>query len=67
MDELRAYYPEWSKLERERQILHINACVGNLERWYWWTYFQGSKGEARHREETCEHSGGRRDWDELRE
>ena len=25
-----------SKSERERQILHINECVWNLERWYWW-------------------------------
>ena len=32
MNEPRAYYTEWSKLERERQILYINACVWNLER-----------------------------------
>ena len=32
VDESRAYYTEWSKLERERQILYINACVWNLER-----------------------------------
>ena len=27
--------------EREKQILHINAYVWNLEKWYWWSYFQG--------------------------
>ena len=35
-----AYYTEWSKSERERQILHINTCIWNLERWYWWTCLQ---------------------------
>ena len=34
VDEPRAYYTEWSKLERERQILCINAYIWNLERWY---------------------------------
>ena len=32
---------EWSKSERERQILYINTSMWNLERWYWWTYLQG--------------------------
>ena len=27
---------EWSKSERERQILYMNACVWNLERWHQW-------------------------------
>ena len=31
-DEPRAYYTEWSKSERERQILYINAYIWNLER-----------------------------------
>ena len=26
---------QWSKSERERQILYINTCVWNLEKWYW--------------------------------
>ena len=39
---------QWSKSEREKQIsyIDINACVWDLERWYWWTYFQGSNGDA---------------------
>ena len=45
MDEPRVYCTEGSKSERERQI-HINAWVWNLERWYWWTYLQGSSGDA---------------------
>ena len=46
MNEPRAYYTEWSKSEREKQTLYINAYIWNLERWYWWTYLQGSKGDA---------------------
>ena len=50
----------------ERIISYINACIWNLERWYWWTYLQGSNGD-RQRELTYGHSGGRRGWDKLRE
>ena len=46
MDEPRAYYTEWSKSEREKQILYINAYIWNLERWYWWTHLQGSNGKV---------------------
>ena len=41
-----AYYTEWSKSERERQIPHISAYTWNLERWYQWSYMQGSKGDT---------------------
>ena len=40
VDESRAYYTEWSKSERERQILYINICMWNLEatvRTLYWT------------------------------
>ena len=30
----RVCHTEWSKSEREKQILHINAYVWNLEKWY---------------------------------
>ena len=46
VDEPRAYYTKWSKSERERQVLHINTCVRNLERWHQWTYLQGSSGDT---------------------
>ena len=32
VDEPIAYYKEWSKSEREKQMLYINACMWNLER-----------------------------------
>ena len=40
-DEHKACYTEWSKSEKEKQILYINAYILNLEKLYWWTYFQG--------------------------
>ena len=46
MDEPRAYYMEWSKLERRKQRSYINAYIRLLERWYWWTYLQGGNGET---------------------
>ena len=67
MDETRAYYTEWSKSEREKQISYINVCIWNLERWYWWTYSQSSNGDIRHGEQTCQHSRRRTGWDEWRE
>ena len=39
-------HTEWCKSEREKQILYINAYIWNLEKWYWWTYLQGSSGDA---------------------
>ena len=44
VDEPRAYYTEWSK--SEKQTSYINAYTWNLERWYWWTYFQGRNGDT---------------------
>ena len=38
VDEPGAYYTEWSKSERERQILYINTYIWNLETWYQWSY-----------------------------
>ena len=46
VDEPRACYTEWSKSEREKQIQDINAYIWNLEKWYWWTYFQGRNGDT---------------------
>ena len=42
----RSYYTEWSKSERERQILCINAYIWNLERWYQWSQVQDGKGDT---------------------
>ena len=46
VDETGAYYTEQSTLERERQILYINTYMWNLERWYLWSYMQGSKRDT---------------------
>ena len=46
VDEPRAYYIEWSKSEREKQILYINTYIWNLEGWYWWPSSQSSSGDA---------------------
>ena len=45
MDEPRDCYTEWSKSERERQILYVNAYIWNQERWHQQSYVQGSKGD----------------------
>ena len=60
MDEPRSYYTELVKSETERQILHINTCIWNLEIWYWWVYLQVNNGDI-------PDSGGRKMWDKLRE
>ena len=44
--EPRVYCTDCSKSEREGQTTYINAYIWNLERWYWWSYMQGSKGDT---------------------
>ena len=46
VDEPKAHYTEWSESEREKQISYINAYMWNLERRYWGSYLQNSKGNA---------------------
>ena len=41
-----AYYTEWGKSEREREILYTNAYIWNLERWLRLIHLQGSNGET---------------------
>ena len=40
MDGPKDVHAEWSKSEREKQILRVNAYMWNLEKWYRWTYLQ---------------------------
>ena len=47
VDEPRAYYTEWSESESEKQMSYTNTCIWNPERWYWWTYLQGSNGDTK--------------------
>ena len=46
VDKRKAYYTEWSKSEREEQMLYINAHMWNPEGWCWWVCVQGSSGDA---------------------
>ena len=46
VDEPRACYTEWSKLEREKQISYVNTYIRNLENRYWRTYLQGRGRDA---------------------
>ena len=31
--------------QKEENKYHILTHIGNLEKWYWWTYLQGSSGD----------------------
>ena len=66
MDGPRDYRTEWSKSEREKQILYINAYMWNLEKWYRWSYLQSRK-RHRHREQIYGYHGGKggggMDWE----
>ena len=66
VDEPRAYYTEWSKSERERQILY-NAYIRNLEKWYWRIDLQSSNGETDIQNRLMDMVEGRRQWDAWRE
>ena len=46
VDEPWVCYTEWSKSEREKQILYINAYTWNLGKWDWWAYGQGRNRDA---------------------
>ena len=46
VDEPRDCYTEWSKLEREKQILYVNTSLQTLEKWYWWTYLWDRNRDA---------------------
>ena len=46
-------YTEWSKSERQKQILYI----WNIEKWYWWTYLQGKTKDAHMENELVDRAG----------
>ena len=62
-------HTEWSKSEREKQILYINTYMWNLEKWYRWTSLQGRNRDT-DVENKCMHTKGEKQgwgwwWDEL--
>ena len=65
-DEPRAYYTEWSKSEREREIPYTNAYIRNLERWYQIIYSQDSSGETDVEYRLMDTGRGGRGWDVWR-
>ena len=57
---------EWSKSEREKQILYINTYICNLEKWYWWTYLHGRNRDADVQNELLDTAGegeGGKNWE----
>ena len=63
---LRVCYTEWSKSEREKQILCINPYIWNLEKSYWWTYLQGRNTDTviKHRlVDTAGEGGNGTNWE----
>ena len=46
VDRPRDGHIEWNKSEREKQVSCNNMCMWNLQKWYKWTYLQGSNRDA---------------------
>ena len=65
VDEPRAYYTECSKSEREKQIPYISLYIWTLDKWYWWAYLQGRKGDAYVENGLVNTPGGQRGWDNM--
>ena len=40
MDGPGVYHTKWSKSDREKQVSYDIAYMGNLRKWYKWTYLQ---------------------------
>ena len=59
VDEPRAYYTEWSKSEREKQVLYINAYTES-RRMVLMNLFTEQQWRCRHREHTYGQGWGRR-------
>ena len=55
---------DWSKSEREKQILYVNAYMWSLEKWYRWTYLKGRIKDA-DIENGCMDTEGKGEWGEL--
>ena len=60
VDGSRDYYTEWSKSEREKQILYINAYMWNLKIWYRWTGLQGRSWDTDVENKRMDTKGGKR-------
>ena len=65
VDEPRAYYTDWSKSEREKQISYINTYMWNLEKWCRWTYLQSRNRDTDLENKFMNTRGREVGWDEL--
>ena len=66
MDGPRDCHTEWSKSEREKQILYINVYMWNIEKWYRWTYLQSRNTDTDVENKRMDTEGGRgcaMNWD----
>ena len=48
--------------ESEKDTYHILTQIWNLERWYWWTYLQGSSGYANIKSRLVDTERRRSEW-----
>ena len=51
---------------REKQIFYIDTYIWNLEKWYWWTYLQGTIGDTDEENslvDTVEEEEGGTNWE----
>ena len=55
MNGLKDCHTEWSKSDRERQVLYI-AYMWNLKKWYKWIYLQ-NKNSHTCRKQICGYQG----------
>ena len=65
VDESRDCHTEWSKSEREKQVLDINAYMWNLEKWYRWTGLQGRNWDTDVENKHMDTKEGKGGWGEL--
>ena len=59
VDGPRDYHTEWSKSEREKQILYITAYMWNLEKWQRWTGLQSRNRETDAENKHIDTKGGK--------
>ena len=59
--ELRSHmFQSQKKKKKVKQKQYINACMWNLEQWYWWTYLQGSNETQTYRTDLWTQAGKER-------
>ena len=65
VDGPRDCHTEWSKSERGKRMLYINAYMWNLEKWYKWSYLQSRNRDTDIENKHTDTKGEGGEWDEL--